>query len=1213
MRFIKSCHVSFPFLGLALVLILTSNVLAQPEAPAQPPAEKAPADVEKEPESFREQTIYIPYDKLYKVFEQPGRGVFLPYEKFQQLWQRANQNAAATRQQQAPLRSLIKVINSEANVQQDVVMVTANLTIELIGAGWHEVPLNLADAAILSAKIGDTDARVVRRGNGYALLTEVTKTDPPASTEIQLKLEYAKAFKRTPGLNHFTVQAPQASVNRWKIRVPEKGVKIQVQPMVAASEDGNTGDQPPPLAAPQETVMDAFFGATPSVVISWTPKAEGASGLQALATVEARQMVTISEGVQRTRAELTYQITRAKLSELTLRVPLQYKVTGIFDDNVRQWEVKEVGEGQDITIQLFQPTIGNQKLIVDLERFDIGLGMAADMQSAIVGIPTIEALNVARQQGILLVQLGSGLQAEVSRRAGLLQVDAKEVVGKNWQFAYRYAALPFVLELKVDKVAPEVTTRELVEVQFSPQRVRSTLTAVFEIKRAGVFQLGLLIPEGYRIRALRGQKIGNAQPLQVDGHHQDEEDPTRYDVNLSRKAMGLVGLFVDIEKTVTDPNLATPTGESSDYPLEIPRVDPSRVERVNGNIVVNAPISLRVTPEDLTGIRSVSFDDAFKNVARVQNLPAQLQPQHSYEYSSEEFTGNFSLIRRQPEVNVDQLMHVDIESGIVTYQIELNYQILYSGVKTLRLDVPTSLVGTIRNTSNTIQESNLEPAPMDLADGYTAWQLKSSQELIGNQRLTLTWQTEIGDLNIGSSTLLDLPYLIPQDVQRSSGQIVISKSENLDVVPTEKRENLRPIDPEHDLADGRKIENASQAYEFHQDWSLQAKITRYDLQDIKPTAIERSVYRVRLDQNNNISVQAVLLVRSVNQRIGLAFPSGADMTSEPLKINGVETSLEYEGEADKDKQYYVPLRNASSELPVLLEVNYRIKESGGKIPVLGFDEDTAVHDCYLFLQVPEDWELVGYRGDWDDYLPGSWIDSLAGGAIALGMGDRPPQPDSQQIIQDMQQRAGGGMVVQNPLIGTPIPFTSLDPQEPLTVTTLSARSLHLSVFVLLGIFAIAGIRQKLAHQLVMLIVLMAVSIGIGIALPLLSDKAFGAEAALTIIGIVITWMILDAVQVMRKTPLPIFSKFFTEKETPSSDSSNSAPPGDKAIDENPATETEEEEKITLEPAEDEDAAEAPENTNTDAAAQSDTTDAEADPPPSDDSSSDDESNEEGSA
>ena len=34
---------------------------------------------------LREQTIYVPYSKLRDVFEKEGRGVFLPYDQFQEL------------------------------------------------------------------------------------------------------------------------------------------------------------------------------------------------------------------------------------------------------------------------------------------------------------------------------------------------------------------------------------------------------------------------------------------------------------------------------------------------------------------------------------------------------------------------------------------------------------------------------------------------------------------------------------------------------------------------------------------------------------------------------------------------------------------------------------------------------------------------------------------------------------------------------------------------------------------------------------------------------------------------------------------------------------------------------------------------------------------------------------------------------------------------
>ena len=54
-------------------------------------------------------------------------------------------------------------------------------------------------------------------------------------------------------------------------------------------------DEPKPAQA-DETVVLAFVGAAPMVRIDWTPKAEGATGLAALVSVEAEQQVWINEG-----------------------------------------------------------------------------------------------------------------------------------------------------------------------------------------------------------------------------------------------------------------------------------------------------------------------------------------------------------------------------------------------------------------------------------------------------------------------------------------------------------------------------------------------------------------------------------------------------------------------------------------------------------------------------------------------------------------------------------------------------------------------------------------------------------------------------------------------------------------------------------------------------------------------------------------------------
>ena len=122
-------------------------------------ADKADAAADKEKDKheekvLREQSIYIPYEKLRKVFEKEGRGVFLPYQEFQELWQAARDKTAPRAESLPPVAALITEAENEATVAKDVVRVKATLKIEVLAEGWQEIPLGLADAAITSAKIG---------------------------------------------------------------------------------------------------------------------------------------------------------------------------------------------------------------------------------------------------------------------------------------------------------------------------------------------------------------------------------------------------------------------------------------------------------------------------------------------------------------------------------------------------------------------------------------------------------------------------------------------------------------------------------------------------------------------------------------------------------------------------------------------------------------------------------------------------------------------------------------------------------------------------------------------------------------------------------------------------------------------------------------------------------------------------------------------------
>ena len=196
-------------------------------------AEPGPGDAADQEKPLREQTIYVPYEELRKIFEREGRGVFLPYEKFQELWQAARQQTAPAKEPRPPVGAVIAQADSEATVKHEIVSVVARLKIEVLAEGWHEVPLRLGDAAIRSATIGGAPARIVPGEDGYKLLIKSEKGD---AKELELQLDYVKAFSKSPGQNSVSFQAPQAPVNRWTIRIPESGVKVNVSPMIAATE-----------------------------------------------------------------------------------------------------------------------------------------------------------------------------------------------------------------------------------------------------------------------------------------------------------------------------------------------------------------------------------------------------------------------------------------------------------------------------------------------------------------------------------------------------------------------------------------------------------------------------------------------------------------------------------------------------------------------------------------------------------------------------------------------------------------------------------------------------------------------------------------------------------------------------------------------------------------------------------------------------------------
>ncbi len=1080
----------------SLINVGATNAVAQDETDT--PVDVSGANVDKE------RTIYVPFSKLREVFEKEGRGVFLPYDQFQTLWKAAHENRLPPQPpSKSPVDAIITSVLNEATIQRDVVQVEASLTIELIKKGWIQVPLRLKDAAIQSATIDGEVARVILAPEGgYQLLIE-HKT--PESASVELKLVYSRAFEKSPGRNSVAFDAPQAPVNRWRIRIPQAGVKVNVQPMIAASEANGDGDAT--TTSPQdETVLLAFVGGAPQVAIDWTPKSEGAAGMSALTAVQVQQEMYVTEGTVRTRATLQYEISRGELSQLSMEVPNDQKVVNVFDPNVRKWLVTKEADYQRIDVELFEPARAAQSLLIELELFTDGEA------AKVIAAPRIRVADVGRQQGTLVVNVDPALKAESTTRTGLLQIDASELppalAAQTWAFAYRYASLPFELEINIEKIQPRISVVQLIESYLEPEQWTVDLLAVYNIEEAGIFQLEFSVPTGFDVLQVRGREVPESTPASVDSFHLEGENKARLIVNLARKAIGKVALSVHLQRKLSDPNLLAPTGTAATLSLAVPQVKQANVTRASGHLIVHSPESLRVNPTSTVGLRAVSFSEVYQVLASIRdNRFPNTRPALAFAYSDQPAQLEMNAERRTSLVTARQRMVVRLDSGVARYETKIFYEILYSGVKALRIDVPTALAPDLRNTSNGIREAAMDPMPDDVADGYVAWTLSGETELIGNHVVQFAWERKLDQLEVGKSLDVDVPHLKPMMVDRAWGQIVVTKTESLDVQPAGEPTGLRSIDPMHDVMADAFVTDAARAFEFYNDWTLRLTATRYQLEEVKRTSIERALVRVVVTRSGHQGIQALYRMRSARQRLALRLPIEAEFDSQPARINGNPVALERGDQG----QLFIPLVGQGPDTSFMLELRYSTPGTYKQITVPEFPEDPAVQKVYVATYLPNELALIGSAGAWTEEF--TWIR-----AEPFKWMPAPMQSDD-QLVNWVREGLELSPLSAFQTDGTMVLFSALRPQPPpegdLRLYAMGEKWLAGFVFVPLAVIGLVLLRRPLREKIAAIAVVLILIVGCGAFAPTFAQQLLNSPmyAGLAMVAVVwIAWYLIRGVQ-----------------------------------------------------------------------------------------------------
>ncbi|MDR2172150.1 MAG: hypothetical protein LBP59_18550 [Planctomycetaceae bacterium] len=941
----------------------------------------------------QENIIYIPYEKFNQNFGLKKGGVFVPYDDYKKLLEAAQKSQEETKPPQTPINSMLTEMSGIVKVSDDIVQVESTLNIELLKDGWHEIPIKLGDTAITKAEINNEPAKI--NGNpetGYKLIIEKKKIDNSQNKNkneitpqrLKLTLHFAKGITKSPGQNSVSFKIPQTPLSRWTVIIPESDVKINFTPSIAAATDKKETN-------PKQTTLHAFIGTVPEIKIAWTPKSEGATGLEALVSAQVLQQTTIDEGIYRTAAEFEYNISRAPIAKLAINIPADQKVVRVTDSNIKKWEVETKDNIQTIKIELFEPAKERQNVKFELEKlfdFKEQQNQNDKLKSSVkLIIPELAAVNTGRQQGIVAVRATNELNCETINTTGLLRMDFSELPENlkrtKWNSAYRISSSSYNLEVAVNKVKPRINVTSQAVVKLNNDLVLENLF-IFNIEQAGLFQIKLHVPEIFKQYSVHTYSNSNAgiHGAQIDSFTLDpikgNDKFKLMTIALSKKAIGKVALTIYGYSQNKNIDAKKP-GESFDLPVILPTMPPESTERFTGKLMLQVDDAFRINPIEIEGIQPVSI----QQITDKDWLTSKNNARSGFLFSQDIVTFKIQAEKRKPQLTLKEVRRVRVETGSIKHSVTFNYDVKFSGLNSIRIDFPEQVSGRINlnRTNNNWRDSKIIPPPEDVEQGYVAWEFSRGDKIRGVGNFTINWEDAIPQPEIGKSINIEIPRLTPQKQQpadRLWGQIIISKSESVDLGESDKSNGLKPIDPQGDIETKDRIQDAVAAFEFYDKWTLELIATRYKLEEVKRTSIEKGIIRANLfisKKGAGVSAQALLKIRSVQQRLEMTLDQSAKISE--IRINNRRVPLEAESTA----KYMIPLTSVTPDTPFLLDVRYTTEPpSKNKIFIPTFPANNnaataagaaadktsgaAIQKADLSVFVPDNYCIIGYNGNW---------------------------------------------------------------------------------------------------------------------------------------------------------------------------------------------------------------------------------------------------------